>query len=93
MSSRKTVPVYQARNAGGAVRKLFAGVRAALKTGDAADAASATWDVEAEPLAGYVPQPGDTMRGTDGVWWRLTTVGALTGGAYPCLCDRVKAGD
>lgn len=92
MSTRKIVPVYQVRSASGAVRQQFAGVRAILKTGDNAEALTATWELDPVPLVGYVPQPGDTMRGTDGIWWTVKSVSPLTGGVYPCLCDRVKDG-
>lgn len=84
MSDQRTVPLFV--RPGG--RAKVAGVRAALKPGDGADAASATWLLEAGSLAGHVPRAGDRLRGTDGVWWVVREALAPAGGAFPCVCDR-----
>lgn len=93
MAERKTVPVYQQCTASGAVRKQCSGVRAAIKSGDSPQGPSATWNVEADSLGNLVPQTGGKMRGTDGIWWLVKSVGKLTNGAYPCLCERVPDSD
>lgn len=93
MSDKKRVPIYQTRTRTGAVRQQVAPARAALKPGDDAKAASATWFVAADSLAGVEPKPGDRCCGTDGVWWVVKEVAPLADGVYPCLCDREGGGD
>ena len=92
MSDAKSIPLWQRLNRTGTVRQQVAGVSARLKDGDSADAASATWYVNAESLAGLEPKAGDRCVGTDGVRRTCSAVGALAGGEYEVTLAREGGG-
>lgn len=88
MSDPTHVTTYRRPLAGGAVRDQRTGIDAALKAGDSADAASATWLFKADELGGLKPRPGDRFSDAFGGEWTVTAVGKLADGAYPCVCSR-----
>jgi len=70
-------------------RTQIAGVQVTLAAGSDPKAQEATWNIMAGTLAGLIPRAGDLHRASDGIWWRVKSVAALSGsGEYPCVCER-----